>query len=150
MFVKINGVMHCLWRAVDHEGEVLESYLTKRRDKNAALRFLRRALKRDGLTGAMVTDRLASCGAALKSIDAVGKREAGRWLNNRVENNHQPFRRRERAMLRFRRMRSLQKFASLHGSIHNHVNQVRHLTSKAVYKHRRDAAFTAWRSLRVA
>ena len=100
------GVNHYLWRTVDHEGEVLESFVTKRRDKKAALKFLRKSLRRHGATESIVTDRLASYGAALKSIGAIGKRETGRWLNNRAENSHQPFRRRERAMLRFRRMRT--------------------------------------------
>jgi putative transposase len=119
VFVKINGVKHYLWRAVDHEGEVLERFVTKRRDKKAALRFLRKSLRRHGLAEKIVTDRLASYGAALREIGATARRELGRWLNNRAENSHQPFRRRERAMLRFRRMRSLQKFAAVHGSIHN-------------------------------
>jgi len=150
MFVKINGKWHYLWRAVDHEGEVLESYVTKTRDKDAALTFLRKSLRRHGQTEVIVTDRLASYGAALKAIGAIGKRETGRWLNNRAENSHQPFRRRERAMLRFRRMRSLQKFAALHGSIHNHFNQERHFTSRQNFKDRRDAALTAWRALGAA
>ena len=106
VFVKINGLKHCLWRAVDHEGEVLESFVTKRLDKKAALKFLRKSLRRHGFVETIVTDRLASYGAALKAIGAIDKREIGRWLNNRVENSHQPFRRRERAMLRFRRMRT--------------------------------------------
>ena len=90
---------------------------------------------------------LASYGAALKVLGAIDKRETGRWLNNRAENSHQPFRRRERAMLRFRRMRSLQKFAAVHGSIHNHFNQERTLTSRAIFKERRTAALTEWRQL---
>ena len=147
VFVKINGVRHCLWRAVDHEGEVLESFVTKRRDKKAALKFLRKSLKRHGQTQMFVTDRLASYGPALKQIGAFAKHEAGRCVNNRAANSHQPFRRRERAMLRFRRMRSLQKFDAVHGSIHNHFNQERHLTPLAMYKDRRDAALTAWRGL---
>ena len=122
MFVKINGVKHYLWRAVDHEGEVLESFVSRTRDKNAALKFLRKLLKRHGQTEVIVTDRLASYGAALKALGTIDKHQTGRWLNNRAENSHLPFRRRERAMLRFRRMRSLQKFAALHGSIHNHFN----------------------------
>jgi len=150
MFVKINGVKHYLWRAVDHVGEVLESFVAKRRDRKAALKFIRKSLRRHGTTDAIVTDRLASYGAALKALGAISKRETGRWLNNRAENSHQPFRRRERVMLRFRRMRSLQKFASLHGSIHNHFNQERHITSRAIYKDRRDAALQAWRSLGAA
>ena len=147
VFVKINGVKHYLWRAVDHESEVLESFVTKRRDKKAALKFLRKSLRRHGSAEAIVTDRLASYGAALKALGAIDKREIRRWLNNRAENSHQPFRRRERAMLRFRRMRSLQTFAAVHGSIHNHFNQERTLISRQSYKERRTAALAQWRQL---
>jgi putative transposase len=148
--VKINGVKHYLWRAVDHEGEVLESFVTKRRDKTATLKFLRKSLKRHGHTETIVTDRLASYGAALKVLGAIDKRETGRWLNNRAENSHQPFRRRERAMLRFRQMRSLQKFAALHGAIYSHFNQERHLSSRPIFKERRAAALAEWRQLGAA
>jgi putative transposase len=147
VFVKINGVKHYLWRAVDHEGEVLESFVTKRRDRKAAMKFLRKLLRRHGLVETIVTDRLASYGAALKALGAIDKREVGCWLNNRVENSHQPFRRRERAMLRFRQMRSLQKLAAVHGSIHNHFNQERTLISRQIFKDRRTAALTAWRQV---
>ena len=109
VFVKINGVQHYLWRAVDHEGEVLESYVTKRRNKAAALEFLRKAMKRYGNPQIIVTDRCPSYGAAMKDIGNKDRQEVGRHKNNRAENSHLPFRRRERAMLRFRRMRSLQK-----------------------------------------
>ena len=108
VFVKINGETHYLWRAVDHEGEVLESYVTKRRDRKAALKFLRKTMKRFGPPHVIVTDLLRSYGAAMKVIGNADKQETGRWLNNRAENSHLPFRRRERAMLRFRRTRSLQ------------------------------------------
>ena len=147
VFVKINGIKHYLWRAVDHEGEVLESFVTKKRDKKAALKFFKKLLRRHGHTEMIVTDRLASYGAALKALGALDKRETGRWLNNRAENSHQPFRRRERAMLRFRQMHTLQKFAALHGSIHNHFNQERHLTSRQIFKDRRTAALVKWRQL---
>ena len=86
--MEINGERHYLWRAVDHEGEVLESSVTKRRDKKAALKFLRKSLKRHGATEAIVTDRLPSYGAALKVLGAIDNRETGRWLNNRAENSH--------------------------------------------------------------
>lgn len=112
MFVKINGERHYLWRAVDHEGEVLESFVTKTRDKKAALKFIRKAMRKHGRAEEIVTDRLRSYGAALKDLRATHRQTCGRWLNNRAENSHVPFRRRERAMLRFRRMRSLQKFAA--------------------------------------
>src|SRR6056297_1414346 len=147
MFVKINGVKHYLWRAVDHEGEVLESFVTKTRDKKAALKFLKKAMRRHGRAGGLVTDRLRSYGAALKDLGAADLQETGRWLNNRAENSHLPFRPRERAMLRFRRMRSLQKFASVHASVYNHFNQERGLSSRDIFKANRAAALSEWRGL---
>jgi putative transposase len=150
VFVKINGETHYLWRAVDHEGEILESYVTKRRDRKAALRFLRKSMKRHGQPKVIVTDKLRSYGAALKDLGLCDDRETGRWLNNRAENSHLPFRRRERAMLRFRRMRSLQKFAAVHSSIHNHFNQERGLNSRDSFKANRTAALGEWRNLCVA
>ena len=145
VYVKINGEMHYLWRAVDHEGEVLESFVTKERDKAAALKFIKKAMKRHGCPKTIVTDGLRSYGAALKELGGTERQEMSRWLNNRAENSHQPFRRRERAMLRFRRMKTLQAFASVHGTVHNHFNQERHLVSREIYKKRRDAALAAWR-----
>lgn len=147
MYVRINGEIRYLWRAVDHEGEVLESFVTKERDKAAALKFIKRALKRHGRTMAVVTDGLRSYGAALNEIGARHLQETGRWKNNVVENSHQPLRRRERAMSRFRRMKTLQKFASVHGSVHNHFAQERHLVSRKIYKERRAAALAAWRAV---
>jgi IS1 family transposase len=102
MFVKIRGETHYIWRAVDHEGEVLESYVTTTRDKAAALTFLRKALKRHGRPQEVVTDGLRTYGAALKALGRGDDREMGRWMNNRAENAHFP-KRRGRAMLRFRR-----------------------------------------------
>ena len=101
VFVKINGVTHYLWRAVDHEGEVLESVVTKTRDRKAALKLLKKSMKRHGRPENIVTDRLRSFGAALKDLGRGDDREMGRWMNNRAENAHLTFRRRERAMLRF-------------------------------------------------
>ena len=122
VFVKVNGETHYLWRAVDHEGEVLESYVTKRRDKKSALKFLKKSMKRFGPPHIIVTDKLRSYGAAMKVIGNANKQETGRWLNNRGENSHQPFRRRERAMQGFRSMGSLQEFVAVHASVHNHFN----------------------------
>ncbi|WP_027260724.1 IS6 family transposase [Sedimentitalea nanhaiensis] len=147
MFAKINGQTHYLWRAVDHEGEVLESYVTKTRDKKAALKFLKKAMRKHGRAEEIVTDQLRSYGAALKQIGAGARQETGRWLNNRAENSHLPFRRRERAMLRFRRMRSLQKFASVHASVSNHFNHERSLSSRKLFKLNRTAALVEWRQL---
>ena len=145
VFVKINGEQHSLWRAVDHEGEVLESFVTKSRDRKAALKFLKKSMKRHGRPEKIVTDRLRSYGAALKEMGRGDDREMARWANNRAENSHQPFRRRERAMLRFQRMRSLQKFVSVHASIHNHFNQERSLSSRKSFKANRTAALAEWR-----
>jgi len=150
VYVKINGVTHYLWRAVDHEGEVLESIVTKTRDRKAALKFLKKAMKRHGRPETIVTDRLRSYGAALKDLGRGDDREMGRWLNNRAENSHLPFRRRERAMLRFRRMRTLQKFASVHASVHNHFPTERHLKDRNTYKQTRAAALVEWRGLLAA
>src|SRR5665647_230591 len=147
MYVKINGELHYLWRAVDYEGEVLESYVTKKRDKSAALAFMKRALKRYGKPEKIVTDGLLSYPAAMRELGNLDRREMGRWLNNRAENSHLPFRRRERAMLRFRQMKSLQKFASVHASLHNHFNSERHLVDRQTFKARRSAALAEWQSL---
>jgi putative transposase len=147
MYVKLNGEMVYLWRAVDHEGEVLESYVTKKRDKSAALAFMKKTLKRHGEVETIVTDGLKSYPAAMKELGNEDRREMGRWLNNRAENSHLPFRRRERAMLRFRQMKSLQKFASVHASIFNHFNSERHLIDRQTFKARRSAALAEWQSL---
>lgn len=147
VFVKISGERHYLWCAVDHEGEVLESFVTKRRDRKAALNFIRKSLKRHGHVQAVVTDRLRSYGAALRELGISDRQETGRWANNRAENSHLPFRRRERAMLLFRRIRTLQTFASVHASVSNHFNQERSLTSRASFKLNRAAALAEWRQL---
>ena len=146
-YVKIIDEMHDLWRAVDYEGEILESLVTKTRDRKAALKFLKKAMRRYGRPIEIVMDRLRSYGAALKDLGRGDDREMGRWVNNRAENSHLPFRRRERAMLRFRRMRSLQKFAAVHGSIYNHFNQERALYSRENFKASRAAALDEWRGL---
>lgn len=99
--MKINGETHYLWRAVDHEGEVLESFVTKRRDRMAALRFLKKLIKQYGEPKMIVTDRLRSYRAAMSELGNATKQKTGRWLNNRAENSHLPFRRQERAMQRF-------------------------------------------------
>ena len=147
VFVQINGKTHYLWCAVDHEGEGLEVFATKRRDRKAALKFLKRAMKRYGRPWSVVTDRLPSYGAAMKITGNRRRQDGGRWLNNRAENSHQPFRRREGAMARFRDIKALQKFTSAHASIHNHFNHDRHLNSRDIFKKARSAALADWRQL---
>ncbi len=145
--MKINGETHYLWRAVDHEGEVLEVFATKRRDRKAALKFLKREMKRYGRPWTLVTDRLRSYGAEMKVIGNLECQECGRWLNNRAENSHQPFRRREGAVAKFRDIKTLQKFASVHAWIHNHFNLDRQLTPRETFKQDRSAALAEWRQL---
>lgn len=147
MYIKIDGEMMYLWRAVDHEGEILESYVSKARDKAAALAFMKRALKPHGSPATITTDGLRSYGAAMDELGNREKQVIGRHANNRFENSPLPLRRRERTMLRFRRMKSLQKFASAHANVHNHFNLERHLVDRQTYKERRSAALAEWQIL---
>jgi putative transposase len=130
--VNINGETHSLWRAVDHEGEVLESYVTKHRDRKAASKFLKTSMKRYGRPHTLVTDKLRSHSAEMTVVGNTNWQETGLWEYNRAENAHPlpdsgslakhekgPFRRRERAMQRFRSMRCLQKFAAVHAAVYN-------------------------------
>ena len=147
VFVRINGEIHYLWRAVDHEGEVLEAFVTKKRDRKAAIRFLKKAMKRYGRPMAVVTDGLPSYPAAMREIGNEACQETGRWLNNRAENSHQPFRRREQAMAGFRCPATLQKFASTHGPVYNHFNHDRQLNRREIFKQNRATALSEWRQL---
>src|ERR1700678_1681399 len=147
VFVKINGKLCDLWRAVDHEGEGLEAVVTAKRDKAAALKLLKWSMKRYGRPWKIVTDGLCSYPAPMNEIGTADRHEVAPRLNNRAENSHQPFRRRERAMQRFRSMKTLQKFSSVHAQVHNQFNQERHLVTRQVYKQRRSAALAEWRAL---
>ena len=123
VFVKINGQTHYLWRAVDDEGEVLEVLVQSRRNKKAALKLMRKLLKKQGfLPSVIVTDRLPSYGAALRELGLSRHHDFGGRKNNRVENSHQPVRRRERKMQRFKSAGSAQRFLSVHSSIYNLFN----------------------------
>jgi putative transposase len=121
--------------------------VTAKRDKAAAVKFLKRIMKKYGRPKSVVTDGLCSHPAAMKEIGISGRQEVGGRLNNPAENSRQPFRRRERAMLRFRSMRTLQKLSSIHAQVQNHFNQERHLVTRVVYKHRRSTALAEWRAL---
>jgi putative transposase len=125
----------------------LETVVTAKQDKAAALKFLKRITKKYGRPKTIVTDGLCSYPAAMKEVGISGRQEAGRRVNNRAENSHQSFRRRERAMQRFRSMKTRQKFSSIHAQVHNHFNQERHLVNRDVYKHGRSAALAEWRTL---
>ena len=146
VFVRINGETHYLWRAVDHEGEC-----SKFSPQSAGIAGCAEFLKRydEALRRAKShRDRpTTSYGAAMKVIGVEDRQLCGQWLNNRAENSHQPFRRRESAMARFRDIKTLQKFAAAHASIHNHFNQERHLYTRENFKLNRSAALAEWRQL---
>jgi putative transposase len=143
MYVRLNGQMVYLWRAVDHEGEILESFVSEKRDKSAALRFMKKALKRHGRAGKVVTDGLRSYPAAMKELGNTERREMGRYLNNRAENSHLPFRRRERAMQRFRQMKSLQNSPRL--TLPSTTTSTRNVTS-STDRHSSTVARLPWPS----
>jgi putative transposase len=135
------------WNRFGQKGHILESYITKTRDRDAALTFMKKALKRNGSPEAITTDGLRSYRAAMKELGNTDKQEIGRRANSRVENSHLSFRRRERAMLRFRRMKTLQKFASVHANVHNHCSLERHLVDRKTLQERLSAALAEWQIL---
>jgi len=145
VFVSINGKRMYLWRAVDDEGEVLEVLVQSRRNKKAALKLVRKLLKKQGfLPNTIVTDKLPSYGAALRDLGLSRCHDFGGRKNNRAENSHQPVRRRERKMQRFKSAGSAQQFLSVHSSIYNLFNIQRHLISRNTLREFRDAATTEW------
>ena len=147
VFVKISGKLRYLWRAVDQEGAVLDSVVTVNRDKAAALKLLKRIIKKYGRPRSVVIDGLCSYSAAMKKIGSADRHEPGRSLNNRAENPHQPFRRQERAVQRFRSIETQKKFVSIHAEVHNHFNHEHHLLNHEIYKRRRSVAMEEWRVL---
>src|SRR5450432_247211 len=146
VYLKIAGRMVYLWRAVDAEGEVLDVLVQSKRNKHAALKLMRKLLKKYGFVpDRMITDDLRSYGAAARNLGIENRHERGRWKNNRVENSHQPTRRRERKMQRFKSPGSAQKFLSIHAAVYNTFNVQRHLTSAQTHCTFRAAALNTWR-----
>ena len=147
MAVMIAGRQPWLWRAVDSEGEVLDLLVQRRRDKAAAVKLMRKLLKKQGFAPeAMVTDKLRSYGAAKSEMGLSAHHEQGLRKNNRAENSHQPVRRRERKMQRFKSPGSAQRFLSVHAAVHNAFNVQRHLTSRRTLRVLRAEAFRTWRT----
>ena len=145
-YLKIDGRMVYLWRAVDAEGEVLDVLVQSRRDKHAALKLMRKLLKKYSFVpDRLITDDLRSYGAAASDLGIENRHERGRWKNNRAENSHQPTRRRERKMQRFKSPGSAQKFLSTHAAVYNIFNVQRHLTSGQTHRTFRAAAMRTWR-----
>lgn len=147
VFVKINSETHYLWRAIDHEGTVVDCVVTKRRNKKAALKVLKKLISRHGMPKEIVTDKLASYKAALTEINLKQVQNTQRYLNNQVENSHLHFRRRERGMNKFRSMRSLQKFVSVQSIFQNHFNHQRHLENRQNFKNLRQNSVNSWKKI---
>jgi putative transposase len=146
VYLKIDGKMMYLWRAVDAEGEVLDVLVQSKRDKHAAVKLMRKLLKKYSMVpDRLVTDDLRSYGAAVRHLGVGSRHETGRWKNNRAENSHQPTRRREVKMQRFKSPGSAQKFLSTHAAVYNTFDVQRHLVSAKTFRALRAEAMDTWR-----
>src|SRR5271163_3746881 len=135
MVVRIGGQQMYLWRAVDHEGEVLDMLVQRRRDSQAALRLMRKLLKKQGFAPKLlVTDKLRSYASAFRQLGLSCPHEQGFRRNNRAENSHQAVRRREDKLQRFKSARSAQRFLGMHATVHNTFNLQRHLVSRSALR----------------
>ncbi len=147
VFVKINGENFYLWRAIDHEGTILDCYVSKRRDKKTALKVLRKLMSKYGRPQEIVTDKLKSYKAALEILNLAHVQNTERSLNNKIENSHLLFRRREKMMNKFRSMKSLQKFTSIYSTFINHFNHQRHIETRDTFKNLRQKSINSWRQI---
>ncbi|MGO9768308.1 MAG: IS6 family transposase [Roseiarcus sp.] len=146
VYLKTDGRMAYLWRAVDAEGEVLDVLVQSKRNKRAALKLMRKLLKKYAFVPErLITDDLRSHSAAAHDLGIESRHGRGRWENNRAENSHQPTRQRERKMQRFKSAGSAQKFLSTHAAVYNIFNVQRHLTSARTHRTLRAAAMDTWR-----
>ena len=145
MVVRIAGKRMYLWRAVDHEGEILDVLVQRRRDKRAALKLMRKLLRKQGFAPRLVVaDKLRSYAAALHDLRHTCRHEQGLRMNNRAENSHQVVRRREPKMQRFKSAASAQRFLSMQGAVHNTFNLQRHLVSRSTLRIFRAEASAQW------
>jgi putative transposase len=145
MVVRIAGRQMYLWRAVDHEGEILDMLVQRRRDKHAALKLMRKLLRKQGFAPrVVVTDKLRSYGAAFRELHLTCRHDQGLHQNNRAESSHQVVRRRERKMQRFKSAASAQRFLSMHAAVHNTFNHQRHLISRSTLRIFRAEAASQW------
>jgi putative transposase len=143
--ITIAGKRHYLWRAVDQDGFVLDVLIQSRRDRKAAKRLMRKLLKKNAMAPrVMITDKLGSYGAARREMGLGIEHRQHKGLNNRAENSHQPTRRRERQMKRFKSARQAQRFLSIHDPINNLFHLRRHLLTATTYRKARRAAFETW------
>jgi len=144
MVISIAGRQMYIWRAVDSEGEVLEILVQPQRDKAAALRLLRKLLRQGFVPTAIVSNKLRSYGAALRTIGFSGLHEQRLRANNRAENSHKPLRRRERKMQGFKSTKSAQRFVSVHAAVYNTFNVQRHLIRRPTHRRFRTVAHSSW------
>ncbi|MDV7106439.1 DDE-type integrase/transposase/recombinase, partial [Vibrio sp. TH_r3] len=145
VFIKINGVLHYLWRAVDQDGDEIDILVQKRKDKAAALRFFKCLLKGEGATPLkMVTDKLASYSAAKNELLPSIEHSTTQYENNRCELSHQPTRQQERQMRRFKSHGQAQRFLSCHGVVNNLFRSGRHLMQAKHYRLFRERSFVEW------
>jgi putative transposase len=151
MAVFIRGQQHWLWRAVDNEGEVLDFVVQRRRDAKVAAKLMKKLLKRYGIRPSLVvTDKLRSYRCASRNLGLGGVHRQGLRANNRAENSHQPVRRRERKMQRFKSVGSTQRFLVIHAATYNAFYHQRHLLRRSDYKHLRSGAFATWAQVSAA
>ena len=151
MVIVIRGKRHWLWRAVDNEGEVLDFLVQSKRDAKAAEKLLRKLLKKQGWAPSrMVTDKLRSYPVAFRSIGLTAEHIDNKRSNNRAENSHQPVRRRERKMQRFKSPGSAQRFLNIHSAVYNTFYVQRHLENRTRFKSLRAEAFGVWESAAIA
>ena len=148
VFLKINGVQHYLWRAVDQHGAVIDILVQPKRDRFAAMRFFRKLLETSHRRPrVIVTDKLRSYGAAKKLILPRVAHRQSRYLNNRAENSHQPTRQRECRMKRFKSPEHAQRFLEVHDIVAAHFRPKRHKLSAKDYQAERQSRFETWRQI---
>lgn len=146
VFIRIRGVLHYLWRAMDQNGVVLDILVQERRNGAAAKRFFKRLLHSLRYRPRrLITDGLRSYGADQRAVLPDVRHRTSRYLNNRAENSHRPTRRRERQMQRFKSLKQAQRFLSAHSMIYGHFRPPRHLQTAAGYRRARAKAFRVWR-----
>ena len=146
VFVKINGKQHCLWRAVDQDGEVVDVYLQAKRDGATAKRLFRRLLRSHGTEPRkIVTNKLRSYGVAHRELMPETIHSTEQYENNRAEQSHEATRVRERGRRRFKSVGQAQRFLGVHAAVNNLFNLGRHLVRAEHYRNLRDSAFAEWR-----
>ncbi len=151
MVIVIRRKRYWLWRAVDNEGEVLDCLVQRRRDAKAAKKLMKKLLKKQGFAPSrVVTDKLRSYASAFRAIGLAAEHDRSLRANNRAENSHQPVRRRERKLQRFKSPGSAQRFLSIHSTTYNTFYHQRHVLKRPMFKKLRAASFEVWQSASVA